>query len=280
MSHRRELHPLYLDGPSGALFAVWHRPAGRAGETVLYLPPFGEEMNRSRRTIAGLGRAMAERGLGLFVLDLFGTGDSAGSLEEASWAGWLADAEAAIRFIEAQQCRIAGVMGLRSGALLALATARARRLKRVMLCQPVENGQAYLTGLLRSRVVAAMTGGGPRTTVDELRRLLAAGSGIEIMGYPLSPKLSADLARLELAELGAGFAGRVDWLRLVAGPTDTQPRKTADEMSRLAGTIAGKFASRTVAAPSFWLLEEAAAADLFIAAAADAWSAPDAQEAA
>ena len=278
MPHLAELHPLYLDGPRGALFATWQRPAGGTGETVLYLPPFAEEMNRSRRTIAALGRTMAERGLGLFVLDLFGTGDSAGAFEEATWAGWLADAAAAVCFIRAEGRGIAGVMGLRTGALLALATAHEQRLERVMLCQPVASGRAYLTGLLRSRVAAGQAGDGPRATIAELRGLIAAGSGIEIMGYALSSTLWDELAELQLAEIGAGFAGRVDWLHLAGG--GALPQKTADEMSRLAGIIAGKLVSRTIAAPAFWLLEETPPADRFVAATTDGWLVPAAREAA
>jgi exosortase A-associated hydrolase 2 len=280
MPHLGELQPFYLDGPRGALFAVWQRPAGGAGKTVLYLPPLAEEMNRSRRTIAALGRTMAERGLGLFVLDLFGTGDSAGAFEEATWAGWLADAAAAVRFIRADGHGIAGVMGLRTGALLALATACEQRLERVMLCQPIESGRAYLTGLLRSRVAAGQAGDGPRATIAGLRGLIAAGSGIQIMGHALSSTLWDELARLQLAEVGAGFAGRVDWLHLAGGPVGALPQKTADEMSRLAGTIAGKVVSRTIAAPAFWLLEEAPPADRFVAATTDGWLVPAAQEAA
>ena len=280
MSRRGEWHPVYLDGPNGALFAVWHRPEGGPSDTVLYLPPFAEEMNRSRRTIATLGRAMAARGLGLFVLDLFGTGDSAGGFEQASWTAWLADAAAAVRFIETAGYRVAGTMGLRTGALLALATARARQLERVVLCQPVESGRAYLTGLLRSRIATATAGDGPRVTIAEVRDSLSAGACVEIMGYPLSPTLCTELETLDLAEAGAGFAGCVEWQRLTTRPTDVLPQKAADEMARLAETICGKLTGRVVEATSFWLLEETPPNDCFIIETVSAWLAPRAQEAA
>ena len=280
MSRPGEWHPLYLDGPNGALFAIWHRPEAPPRDTVLYLPPFAEEMNRSRRTIAMLGRAMAARGLGLFVLDLFGTGDSAGGFEQASWAGWLADADAAVRFIEAEGHRVAGTMGLRTGALLALATARARQLERVVLCQPVESGRAYLTGLLRSRIAAAQAGDGPRVTIAGLREALAQGASIEIMGYPLSAVLCAELEAIDLAEAGAAYDGRVEWLHLTTRPADPLPQKTADEMARLAGTIAGKLTSEAVEASSFWLLEETPPNNRFVLETVDAWLTPRAQAAA
>ena len=280
MASRSELHPLYLEGPNGPLFAVWHRPAGDPGETVLYLPPFAEEMNRSRRTIALLGRAMAARGLGLFVLDLYGTGDSAGGFEEASWTGWLADADAAVRFIETAGGRVAGTMGLRTGALLALATARTQGLERAVLCQPVESGRAYLTGLLRSRITAAQAGDGPRVTIAGLRDSLGAGTSVEIMGYPLSPPLYREFETAALAEAGAGFTGQVDWLRLTPRPSDAVPQKLADDMARLVAAMPGKLTSRAIESPSFWLLEEAPVADRFAFETVSIWLDPANREAA
>jgi hypothetical protein len=149
-----------------------------------------------------------------------------------------------------------------------------------VLCQPVASGRAYLTDLLRSRVAGSMTGDGPRVTIDALRERLAAGSGIEIMGYPIAPSMWAELEAVQLAEAGAGFAGEVDWLRLVAAPADRLPQKTADDMARLATSLTGPFRSRAVAAPAFWLLEEAPATDQFVAAAVAAWLDADARDAA
>ena len=264
MSDADALQPLYLDGPNGALFAAWHRPVETKRGTVLYLPPFAEEMNRSRRTIAALGRAMAARSLGLFVLDLHGTGDSAGGFEDARWNGWLADAAAAIRHIESEGERVIGTLGLRTGALLALATAKAAGLERVLLCQPVESGRTYLTGLLRSRVAAAQSGDGPRVTMAGLRAMLAAGTPIELLGYPLAPELFAGLEAADLAEIGAGYSGQVDWLHLTTRPDEALPQRSADAVARLRDGIAGPFSCRTIEAPSFWLLEETPVADQFV----------------
>ena len=61
--HRVE--PLFLDGGAGRLFAVHVRPEAAARETLIYVPPFAVEMNRSRRMAALQARALAARGIGV-----------------------------------------------------------------------------------------------------------------------------------------------------------------------------------------------------------------------
>src|SRR3546814_10965817 len=70
------MEALFLDGPAGPLFAVHHAaaPASRQGLGLVYLPPFAEEMNRSRRMAALQARRLAALGLDVTLLDPFGTG--------------------------------------------------------------------------------------------------------------------------------------------------------------------------------------------------------------
>jgi hypothetical protein len=47
------------------------------------VPPFAEEMNKSRRMIAEVGRRLEGSGVGMLLVDLFGTGDSEGEFAQA-----------------------------------------------------------------------------------------------------------------------------------------------------------------------------------------------------
>ena len=64
---------------------------GTVRGVVLLLPPFAEEMNKSRRMCALLARGLAADGWRVVRIDLFGCGDSAGSLRDASWEQWCDD---------------------------------------------------------------------------------------------------------------------------------------------------------------------------------------------
>src|SRR3546814_14337350 len=81
------MEALFIDGPAWRLFAIHHAaaPHCRQGLGLVYLPPFAEEMNRSRRMAALQARALAALGIDVLLLDLFGTGDSAGDFRDARW---------------------------------------------------------------------------------------------------------------------------------------------------------------------------------------------------
>lgn len=83
------------------------------GPGLLFLPPLFEEMNRTRALLATVMRALAERGLGCWLPDLPGTGESERALEEVSWQDWRDAASAAFDAAGA----VASV-GVRGGALL------------------------------------------------------------------------------------------------------------------------------------------------------------------
>ena len=75
--------PFFLDRASGSLFAIHHRAGAAPCGTVLFIPPFAEEMNRARRMVALQARDLAAAGWDVLQLDLFGTGDSQGDFGDA-----------------------------------------------------------------------------------------------------------------------------------------------------------------------------------------------------
>jgi len=75
--------PLFLPGRRGPLFALWFDPDAAGDQAILVVPPFAEELNKSRRMLALQGKSLARAGRGLLAVDLHGTGDSAGEFIEA-----------------------------------------------------------------------------------------------------------------------------------------------------------------------------------------------------
>lgn len=257
MGHR--LAPRFLDSTRGRiLLTEWipERPAPGA-PLVIVLPPFAEEMNRSRRALACHARTLATRGIGTAIFDLFGTGDSAGDFGDADWDTWRGDVRSVIgHFADQGRCQLA-VLALRSGALLAgeCFAAQSTALRRAVLWAPLVDGKPLVRQMLRLHVAASMSAEGSGATTRDLERRLAAGESVEIAGYGLRPELVAALERASLRDLKAGRIPRIDWVEVVA--VADQPASPASVRGVKELTAAGlEVELRVVHDQPFWSLPE------------------------
>ncbi|MCB1864015.1 MAG: hydrolase 2, exosortase A system-associated [Chromatiales bacterium] len=223
--------PFFLDGPHGACFCLWYPvPAPRRAAVVL--PPFAEEMNKSRRMLSLAARALQSHGVAVLLPDLGGTGDSAGDHSDASMARWREEVAAMSAWIGERLPGSVDVLALRTGALLCDAIANPGR---VCLWQPVVDGRRYLAQFLRLALAAGLTGKRDAdVSPQRLRERLAAGDTIEVAGYALSPALVTGLesARLEPAALAG--AERIDQFELVA-QAETPATPAAQSWAAAAG---------------------------------------------
>jgi exosortase A-associated hydrolase 2 len=210
--------PFFLEAGTGSRFCLFHRPAGECRAGLVYLHPFAEEMNRSRRMAALAARALAAHGVGVLQIDLHGCGDSSGEFGDARWDTWKADVALAAGWLRARLGVDVGLWGLRLGALLALDCARsaAQPLDRLLLWQPVMSGSAYLTQLLRLRLAGdLLLDDGPKAGTESLRGMLRAGQALEIAGYTLAPELALAIDGIDAAQLAPGSCP-VHWFELAA----------------------------------------------------------------
>lgn len=254
--------PCILAGSAGPLFAIHITPENaelRRQEGVLYLPPFAEEMNRCRRMASMLAHFLAERGFGVLILDLFGTGDSAGNFEDARWEAWCGDAEAAVLWLAAQGYRRISLVGLRLGACLALQTATAPGmndlLSRIVLWQPVTQGETFLNQFLRIRIAAGMSDAGDREkeTVKALRRHLTGGAALEVAGYLLTPDIAAAIDKLDIGHLALDCDRPLTWIELGSG---TEPGPASQRIIEWLGSGGIEVDARVLPGEPFWNIEE------------------------
>ncbi|HEX5354572.1 MAG TPA: hydrolase 2, exosortase A system-associated [Aquabacterium sp.] len=193
MSPSREV--FFLGKGAGRRFCLLTRPSGRVRGTILYIPPFAEELNRSRHMVALGAQAFAKQGWTVLQMDLHGCGDSEGDFGEASWSGWLDDLDQACDWLSAQGPGPMALWSLRAGSLLASSWMQRRQMNLPLLAwQPVFNGQQYLTQFLRIRLGADL-GQSPqsRNVLAELRADLKNDQAVAVGGYWLSPVLAQEL---------------------------------------------------------------------------------------
>jgi exosortase A-associated hydrolase 2 len=155
------VRPAFIDGPAGPLFTLYHPPADGVPDRgdIIFLAPFAEELNRSRHMIARTARRLAANGTGVLLLDLYGTGDSAGSFGEARLALWQDDVRATRHWLEKEGRPEIGLWAMRSGALLLPGLLNDGFWTQLLLWQPVIAGKSFLSQFLRVGVAAGLTTG-------------------------------------------------------------------------------------------------------------------------
>ena len=238
------------------------RPAGSA---VLVVPPFAEEMNKSRRMIAEVGRRLEGSGIGMLVVDLFGTGDSEGEFAQADWQRWKADLAAAAHWAAAEGAPIRGMLAIRLGCILgseALAGI-GHSVQRTVMWQPAVSGRRLLEQFLRLRVAASMMGGDSKETVTALRARLKSGELLEVAGYEISGGLADQLDAAELQPVLRAHLGAVHWMEAVRS-ADTAlpvPSTKAIEAARAAGVAVTPHA---VTGEPFWSSTEIVCLDAMV----------------
>ena len=212
--------PFFLPADHGRLFCVAHRPqTADCRRGAILVPPFAEEMNRSRRQMFLFGRTLATAGILTILPDLYGTGDSDGDLREAEWSGWQRDIVKAAEWLQLQGVSEISLIGLRLGALLAASLSGdiVADGGSLVLVQPVINGEQFVTQFLRLRLAADMVRPSEsKLTTADLRRQLQDGDVLEVAGYPLSPALAHAIDELKMADLLAATDRDLCWYEVSA----------------------------------------------------------------
>lgn len=204
---RPPAEPFFLDTALGRRFCLYYPPIGgmQQSQAFIYLHPFAEEMNKSRRMAALQAKAFAAAGLGVLQIDLYGCGDSEGNFGDATWEIWKDDVACARQWLIRKGFRSIHFWGLRLGALLALDYVREAEIDsaKFVLWQPVVNGKLFLTQFLRLKLVSGLISDDidKVSNVQVFREKLAAGELLEVAGYMLSPTLAATIDALKLSQL-------------------------------------------------------------------------------
>lgn len=243
------------DAPHAQRFCLYHPAAGPSAKgAVLYLHPFAEEMNKSRRMAALQARLLAEHGYAALQIDLHGCGDSSGDFGDATWQSWLQDVRAAHAWLRSRSSAPLWLWGLRSGCLLAAEAARQLdEPANFLFWQPVNSGKQFLQQFLRLKVAGEMMSGDSKGVMAALKESLAAGQAVEIAGYALSAALAQGLEAAELAP--PVRPGRLVWLELSARPEATLAPVSVKRLEQWQS--AGHAASSAVLpGPSFWQTTE------------------------
>ena len=191
---------LFIQAADGQRFAIHHAPEGAFERgIVLYLHPFAEEMNKSRRMAALQSRMLAAAGYRVLQIDLHGCGDSDGDFGDATWDGWKADARLGVEWLRERSSAPLTLWGTRAGCLIAAAVAaELPEPPDLFFWHPVLSGKQYWQQFMRLKAAGELASGRSKEIVNEIRQELESGRPVEIAGYRVSPELVKGLAAAEL----------------------------------------------------------------------------------
>lgn len=259
----------FLEAPDGGQrYCIFHAGAAEPRALLLYVHPFAEEMNKTRRMAALQARALADAGVAVLQIDLKGCGDSSGDFGDASWQGWLDDLALACQWLLARHPTLPlWLWGLRAGCLLASATAQTLSgIAGQLWWQPPSSGKLLVQQWLRLKAAGEMLGAGggaAKGAMDQLRQQLAAGEAVEIAGYSCAASL---ILGLEAATLHSPGSQPLIWLELsrdAEAPALTPIGIKQTEAWRATGT---PLVAEAVTGPAFWATTEIEEAPLLLLA--------------
>ncbi|NRA54253.1 MAG: hydrolase 2, exosortase A system-associated [Gammaproteobacteria bacterium] len=197
----------FLNTAHGKLFITQFVPEleQKIRLNVIVIAPFAEEANKSRKMLADFARQAAQHHIRVSLIDLFGTGDSEGDFSQASWDIWQQNIRALYLALQRQDPDVAiGLIGLRSGALLALDCYCNQLISPaapLVLLQPALNGKQFMVQFMRLRLAAGMINAKAKLTMADLQQELLKNGGLEIAGYHLNHGLSEAIAQLNYLDL-------------------------------------------------------------------------------
>lgn len=208
----------WIPSPEGPL-AAWVTAADQPCTLgVVVLPAFGYESSSSYRTTRALAEAAARRGARVLRVDYPGTGDSAGSAAEVSFASLRVALPAAVSALRSLGAREVSVVGLRLGALLALLGAFEAGVTEVVAWAPVLPGRRAVREL--------------RLLADSAPPEAGLGDdGLLLAGHAFPGSLLAELTTLALDERALRGLRRV----VVADRDDRPVSAALLDLARAAG---------------------------------------------
>ena len=191
-----DIEPFFFGSSATRLFGCYHAPRPGAARDcgVVLCYPMGHEYIVSHRAYQKLAVRLSQAGFPVLRFDFFGCGDSAGDGDQDHLGQWLADIAVAIDEVR-RRGRVVKVclMGLRLGGSLAiLAGAQRGDVAGLVLWDPVISGKTYVEQLTQMHHETLQRANTPPSSA------LVKERPTEILGFPLTDSLFADLIKLDL----------------------------------------------------------------------------------
>lgn len=242
--------PFFFPCGNRRLFGIFHAPRTALRGAFVFCHAFAEEKLWAHRVHVSFARELAARGYAVLRFDHFGHGDSEGAYQDATLERYREDIGAALAALDtcvANDCPV-GLLGLRLGAsLAALAAEEHPHLQRLVLWDPILDGEKYGQEILLSNLATQMaTHGKVVADRSQLVAQMEAGQTVNVDGYEVAHALFSQLSALRLTGSRKRFSGQTLIVQIDRGPKP--PRA---DLERLQSEYANATLVQVVEQP-FW----------------------------
>ena len=249
--------PFFLKNHPRQLFVINYSPVDHPpAASIIFLPPFAEEMHKSRHLVSQQARQFAEKGYQVVVFDLTGCGDSPGSFEDATWEIWTEDAYACCDWLTSTSSAPLFLWGLRTGGLLATAlSTQYHNATKLLLWQPVIDGEHFVKQFIRQKLAThnLLSGSSEKLDSKNLLNNLNNQGYIEIGGYNTAETLLTAISRLKITDNTPQCP--VYWLEL--GLENSETLCPASHQAAAAWRESDvKLITKTIKGQPFWSTQE------------------------
>ena len=235
-------------------------------KAVIFVPPFAEEMNRSRRMYVLCARLLASMGLEAVCFDYAGTGDSEGEWGSFSIADWQTNLRDVYQSVRQAGISDISLIGVRFGALLIAQTLIVNDLNinKCILWDPIESGEAFMRQLIRIKIAAAMAEESRKISTQDVLADLERQGYVEIGGYHLADSMIKAMNELTLSKTIDTLINATDlhWMalsRLNKGSASTIPACVPEE-------LAENLTVHSIKDTKFWMQQEVTISPLLLQA--------------
>ncbi len=234
-------------------------------KAVVFVPPFAEELNRSKRMFVLCARQLASAGVESVCFDYVGTGDSHGDWGSFDLADWEANLIGVCEYLHDLGVKDISLVALRFGALVAANVIAAGdiRVNKCVFWDPVENGEVYIRQLIRLKIAAAMAEQAQKISTKDVLASIEEHGFVEIAGYSLTGPLIDSIKATKLADTIETVSDltKLHWISL-SGKNQTSEHSTLPVS--VPSKLADQVSMHRVNDTRFWMQQEVTIAPILL----------------
>ena len=235
-------HVEFCQGIKGPLFRLTRTPQSIKAH-LLFIAPLFEQANQTRHHITRSAINAYYQEFETIIFDHYGTGDSAGDLNEVDLALWQQDIVKQISVIRTRSAKPI-YLSVPLSAILLLTEQVLSDVKGIFLLQPEFNGKRFIQQFKRLALIAK-----PIVKGNAGKNYLVDKTNIEIAGYHMQAQLLTDIAEQNFVQLSS-FVGECYWFEWLNKDETLNPKKVQQQHSL--EHQCSTFQSYLVADMKFW----------------------------